>query len=104
MGLASSKSGSRAEVVDRSTRKVIERAGYGKYFTHRTGHGLGLEVHEQPWIKQGNSLPLDIGMIFTIEPGVYLEGKFGVRIEDNVMITTHGTENITKLDHDLIRI
>jgi Xaa-Pro aminopeptidase len=69
---------------------VIEEAGLGEHFTHRLGHGLGLEVHEPPWIGPGQTTPLEEGMVFTIEPGVYFDGHFGIRIEDNVAVTADG--------------
>jgi len=76
---------------------VITAAGYGANFTHRTGHGLGMEVHEPPYIVGGNSIPLLPGMTFTVEPGVYLEGVGGVRIEDDVLITEYGAETLSTL-------
>jgi Xaa-Pro dipeptidase len=93
-----------ARKVDQAARKVIGDGGYGDQFIHRAGHGLGLEVHEQPWITEENSERLKKGMVFTIEPGIYLPEKFGVRIEDNVAVTPGGAENFTKLDHKLIQI
>jgi Xaa-Pro dipeptidase len=92
-----------AEGVDRAARSTIERSGYGQFFVHRTGHGLGLEVHEAPFIKEGNRAKLEKGMVFTVEPGIYLPSKFGVRIEDNVVMGATA-ENITALSHKLIQV
>lgn len=76
-----------ASEIDAAVRSYIDNKGYGKYFTHRTGHGLGLEVHEEPYIVSGNDLQIVNGHSFTIEPGIYLPGKFGIRVEDNVIKT-----------------
>jgi Xaa-Pro dipeptidase len=84
--LAKSKQGVPAEQVDFAAREVIEKAGYGKYFTHRLGHGLGLEVHEDPYIVKGNKEFLVSGNVHTNEPGIYIPGKFGIRIEDDVLV------------------
>lgn len=93
-----------ASQVDLETRKVIEDAGYGEYFTHRTGHGLGLEGHEDPYIRSDNDQILEEGMAFTIEPGIYLPGRGGVRIEDDVIVTADGVESLSDLPRDLITL
>src|SRR5262249_32629608 len=82
--------GATGEAIDRAARAVIEAGGYGSQFLHRTGHGLGLEIHEPPYIVGGGRDPLAAGTTFTIEPGVYVAGLSGVRIEDNVVITADG--------------
>ena len=84
-----------AEEVDQAARSVIEEAGYGEYFIHRTGHGLGLEAHEPPYIVAGNKRILQPGMTFTVEPGIYLPGRGGVRIEDDVVVTKDGRRNLS---------
>ena len=93
-----------AEEVDHAARRVIEEAGYGAYFIHRTGHGLGMEGHEPPYMRSGNSLPLQAGMTFTVEPGIYLPGRGGVRIEDNLVITLSGAETLSDLPRHLITL
>ncbi|MHA1975541.1 MAG: M24 family metallopeptidase [Candidatus Hodarchaeales archaeon] len=82
--------GQTPHAIDVGTRNIISKEGYGKFFTHRTGHGLGLEVHEHPYIVETNKTNLKTGNCFTIEPGIYLPGKFGIRIEDNVIKLEEG--------------
>ena len=93
--------GTPAEAVDQEARAVIEQAGYGRYFIHRTGHGIGMESHEDPYIRSGNRQTLQPGMCFTVEPGIYLPGRGGVRIEDNVMIKNDGYECFSDLPREL---
>ncbi|MGH2722935.1 MAG: aminopeptidase P family protein [Actinomycetota bacterium] len=90
-----------AQDVDRAAREVIEQAGYGDLFVHRTGHGIGLEEHEAPYIVEGNDEPLRPGMCFSIEPGIYLPGEFGVRIEDIVTVTDGGATRLNHASRDL---
>ncbi|HWQ05410.1 MAG TPA: Xaa-Pro peptidase family protein [Longilinea sp.] len=103
-GRAAAKPGVLAGSVDDAARVVITSAGYGDYFTHRTGHGLGMETHEQPYIFNENILPLAEGMTFTVEPGIYLPGRGGVRIEDNMVVTSTGAETLSSLPRELYRI
>jgi Xaa-Pro dipeptidase len=90
--------------ADGIARRVIEEAGYGECFTHRLGHGIGLEVHEPPYLVRGNSTELKPGMTHSVEPGVYLEGKFGIRIEDLVCVTEDDPEILTYMPRDLVII
>ena len=90
--------------VDKAARETIEQAGFGKDFIHRTGHGLGLEVHEPPSVWRENPLLMRSGMVFTIEPGIYLPGKFGIRIEDTVAVTDRGADRLTVSSRDLVVI
>lgn len=94
-GIAACRPGMKMKDIDRAARKVIEDAGYGPYFTHRTGHGIGLDEHEFPDCSAVSETVTKPGMIFSIEPGIYLPGKFGVRVEDLVVITEDGCEVLT---------
>ncbi len=99
-----SKPGIKMGKIDLVARQVIEKNGYGEQFTHRTGHGLGLEVHESPYVFLENEQTAEPGMCFTIEPGIYLPGCGGVRIEDNVAITTEGVEVFSTMSRELIHL
>ena len=93
--------GLEAGKVDAAARAVITRAGYGPQFIHRTGHGLGMESHEEPYIFSGNTLKLQVGMAYTVEPGIYVQGFGGVRIEDNMVITPTGSESLSDFSREL---
>lgn len=95
--LGAARPGAPACAVDQAARAVIEAAGFGPRFPHRTGHGLGLEAHEPPWITASAETPLAPGMVFTIEPGIYLPGRFGVRLEEVVIIRQDGPEVLSRL-------
>ncbi len=90
--------------IDRAARDVITAAGYGEAFIHRVGHGLGLDIHEEPYMVGGNELPLAAGMVFSDEPGIYLDGRFGVRIEDTVICVEDGGDRINGATRDLIEM
>jgi Xaa-Pro aminopeptidase len=100
--VAAVRPGVTASSVDDAARSVIAAAGYGDAFVHRTGHGIGLEEHEDPYIVEGNSLVLEPGMAFSIEPGIYLEGRFGVRIEDIVVVTADGVDVLNEALRSLV--
>jgi Xaa-Pro aminopeptidase len=102
--VAAVRPGVTAEFIDRTARQVIEAAGYGAFFIHRTGHGIGLDVHEHPYIVEGNDLILEPGMAFSIEPGIYLPGEFGMRIEDIVVVTAGGVENLNLSTRHLVSV
>jgi len=90
-----------AEEIDRAARAVITEAGYGEQFIHRTGHGIGMETHEEPYIVSGNADPLQVGEAFSVEPGIYVEGRWGARIEDIVVVTAEGGERLNRTDRRL---
>src|SRR5690606_36521362 len=91
-----------AEAVDAAAREPIAEAGFGEFFFHRTGHGIGLDVHEDPYIVAGNRTVLEPGMAFSIEPGIYQEGRWGARIEDIVIVTEDGAERVNNQPRDLV--
>ncbi|MGN0452689.1 MAG: M24 family metallopeptidase [Ruminococcus sp.] len=101
-GLQSVKAGVSGFDVDKTSRDIIEEAGYGKYFGHSTGHGVGLEIHEAPYASIKSKDILKAGMTLTVEPGIYLPDKFGVRIEDTVLITESGFETFASIPKDLL--
>jgi Xaa-Pro aminopeptidase len=90
------------EEIDSAVRMLIADAGYGDEFIHRTGHGIGLEVHEEPYIVEGNGLSLEPGMAFSIEPGIYLRDEFGVRVEDVVVCSDNGVESLNESDRSQV--
>ncbi|MDQ2846077.1 MAG: Xaa-Pro peptidase family protein [Actinomycetota bacterium] len=102
-GVAAATAGASCESVDAASRSVITAAGYGEYFVTRTGHGIGLEVHEHPYLVSGNTRPLEPGMAFSVEPGIYLPGRFGVRIEDIVVVGDDGApQRLNQAPNELI--
>ena len=101
-GVAAATVGTTCEAVDKVPRDIITSGGYGEAFIHRTGHGIGLEEHEDPYIVAGNGLVLLPGHAFSIEPGIYLNGRFGARIEDIVVATEQGPRSLNGVTHDLI--
>jgi len=95
------RAGVPCETLDKTARDLITSEGFGEYFTHRLGHGIGLEGHEHPYLVNGNTQKLETGMAFTIEPGVYIHGEFGIRIEDDVAITKDGVERLSTVPREL---
>jgi len=100
-GVQAARVGARCEDVDAAARRVIDDAGYGEYFVHRTGHGIGTEAHEDPYVVRGNTTPLVPGHAFSVEPGIYLPGRFGLRLEDIVVATGAGPERLNHAPRDL---
>ncbi len=103
-GREAARPGVPCSVVDKAARDIIDAAGYGKFFTHRTGHGIGMECHEDPYIHQTNSQLLEEGNCYTVEPGIYLEGRNGVRIEDDIVVTAHGAESLSTIPREIVVI
>lgn len=103
-GRKAGRAGKTCQEIDRAARRVIRDGGYGDLFTHRTGHGIGRECHEEPYIREGNTELLEPGMTYTIEPGIYIPGKNGVRIEDDVMITDEGTVSLSDFPRRLLQL
>jgi D-alanyl-D-alanine dipeptidase len=103
-GHRQSRPGVTCESVDTAARQVIADNGYGEFFVHRTGHGIGMETHEEPYIVAGNSTILEPGMAYSIEPGIYLPGRFGVRIEDITIVTEDGEENINLSTKEIVTV
>jgi len=99
--MQAARPGVKAHVVDDAARKVITDAGFGEFFVHRTGHGMGVEIHEQPYITSASQTVLETGMVFSIEPGIYLPGRFGIRLEDIVILREDGPEILSNLPRDL---
>lgn len=98
--IAAARPGAPAKAVDKAARDVIDAAGYGEFFVHRTGHGLGIDVHEPPYITATSETILEEGMVFSIEPGIYLPGRFGIRLEDIVIMRADGPEILSELPRD----
>lgn len=103
-GISKVKPGRPIGEVDKAARAVIEKAGYGEFFTHRTGHGIGLDIHESPSVSSDNEQLMEPGMVFTVEPGIYLPEWGGVRIEDDVVVTESGCEILTHYPKELDKV
>jgi len=99
---AAVRPGVACEAVDAAAREVIGDAGYGPNFFHRTGHGIGLEGHEEPYIVAGNAEPMAVGYAFSVEPGIYLEGRYGARIEDILVCTDDGSVSLNEATRQLL--
>lgn len=103
-GVDAATVGAPCEDVDRAARSHIEAAGYGEYFMHRTGHGIGVEAHEHPYLVEGNQAPLEAGNAFSVEPGIYVPGRWGARLEDIVLATPAGPERVNRVSHALAEL
>ena len=100
-GFEAVRPGVACQEIDRAARKVITTAGYGEYFIHRVGHGIGITSHEPPYMVEGETRPIEPGMCFSVEPGIYLPGRFGVRIEDIVVATADGGRRLNSTDRHI---
>jgi len=103
-GVAAGVVGAACQDVDRASRRIIDDAGFGQYFIHRTGHGIGMEAHEDPYMVEGNSLPIAAGHAFSVEPGIYVPGQWGMRLEDIVVATDDGPLSMNFADHALVTL
>lgn len=103
-GMAAGVVGAACQDVDSASRRVIEAAGFGEYFVHRTGHGIGMEAHEEPYMVSGNTLPIAAGHAFSVEPGIYIAGKWGMRLEDIVVATNAGPISMNSVNHALVTV
>lgn len=101
-GVSAGVLGSTCENVDAVTRAIIDAAGYGEYFVHRTGHGIGMEEHEDPYMVSGNATPIAVGHAYSVEPGIYVPGKWGMRLEDIVVVTDNGPAPVNHTNHELV--
>jgi Xaa-Pro aminopeptidase len=100
--VAAATVGTTCEAVDATARRIIAAAGFGEHFIHRTGHGIGVEAHEDPYIVEGNGSALEAGNAFSIEPGIYLPGRWGLRLEDIVVAASAGPDPLNRVEHDLV--
>ena len=103
-GVAAGVVGAPCQDVDRAARRILDDAGWGQYFIHRTGHGIGMEAHEDPYMVEGNALPIAPGHAFSVEPGIYLPGRWGMRLEDIVVATEQGPLSMNFADHALVTL
>ncbi|MHB1130005.1 MAG: aminopeptidase P family protein [Ilumatobacteraceae bacterium] len=103
-GVAAGVVGAECQDVDRASRAVIDAAGFGEYFVHRTGHGIGMEAHEDPYMVSGNQLTIAAGHAFSVEPGIYIAGRWGMRLEDIVVATSNGPVSMNLVNHSLISV
>ncbi len=101
-GVAASGAGGQCQDVDRAARRVIDDAGFGEYFIHRTGHGIGMEAHEDPYMIEGNDEPLVAGHAFSVEPGIYVPGRWGARLEDIVVAGPDAADSLNRAEHSLV--